>query len=194
MLFGFIVFFGVVSYAIGLRQMILGKYSPSVFTRLVWLLLTANSFAAVLSSHASNASILLAFILLIGNVAICTVSFWKGSRIFGRLEFVCSSLLAVSLFVWIKFDAPLLNLAIGLTAHFIGAIPTYVRVIKNPHSENAPFWSLFFIASLISIFASQGESLDKVILPVYCTLLDGSLFILSMRRKKLIKVSRKKWL
>lgn len=177
-----ILLFGIASYAVGLRQMWQGVYSPSTFSRVVWLLLAINSFAGVVVSGGTTASVLLAGILLAGNAAICILSFWKGSREFGRLELFCLGMLAVSGIVWIVFDAPLLNLGIGLFAHLIGALPTYKRVLRDPGAESTAFWSLFFVASVFSIAASYGKPLGEIVFPIYFALFDGSLFLLSLRK------------
>lgn len=177
-----ILLLGIASYASGLSQMLRGKYAPSVFSRLVWLLLACISFAGVIGSSGSRASILLAGILLAGNAAICLVSFWKGSRDFGKLEIFCLVLLGVSALVWWLFNAPLVSLCISLLAHLIGALPTYKRVWADSGSESTLFWFFFFAASLLSIFASAGSSLAAIALPVYFTLFDGSLFVLALRK------------
>lgn len=175
---------GSASYAVGVRQMLQGKYAPSVFSRVVWLLLAVNSFAGVVLSRGSKASVLLALILLIGNAAICLTSFWKGTRSFGKLEWFCLALLTISGMVWLFFHVPLINLGLSLLAHFIGAAPTYKRVWRNPASESTAFWSLFFGASVLSIFASSGHALSAVVFPIYFTLFDGSMFFLSARSLK----------
>jgi hypothetical protein len=190
-LYFLILLLGSASYAVGVRQMLQDKYAPSVFSRVVWLLLAMNSFAGVVLSKGSKASILLAFILLVGNAAICLTSFRKGTRSFGKLEMVCLSLLLISGFIWLFFHAPLVNLGIGLLAHFIGALPTYRRVWREPSSESTAFWSLFFAASALSIFASKGHTLSAIVFPIYFTLFDGSMFALSMRRNLLAAGRRK---
>ena len=182
-LYALILVFGTASYAVGLRQMIKGKYAPSVFSRVVWLLLAINSFAGVVISHSSSASVLLAGIFLVGNAAICIASFWKGTRHIGSLEYLCLVLLGLSAVVWIVFSAPLINLALSLVAHFIGALPTYKRVLQKPSSESVGFWSLFFIASVLSVIASWGDPLKLIIFPIYFAFFDGSMTFLSMRHR-----------
>lgn len=178
-----ILILGICSYAVGLKQMLKGTYAPSVFSRVVWLLLAINSFAGVIVSNSTTASILLAGIFLVGNAAICLVSFWKGSKDFGKLEIFCLVLLLISGLVWVFFDAPLVNLGISLFAHFLGALPTYKRVWVNPESESTLFWFYFFAASALSIFASSGHSFELIIFPIYFTFFDGSLFLLSLRKQ-----------
>jgi hypothetical protein len=180
-LYALIVLFGTVSYAVGIWKMLYNKYTPSVFSRVVWLLLAINSFAGVVMSHGSKASILLAAILLAGNAAMCVTSFWKGTRSFGSLEYICLMLLTLSGVAWVLLDAPLINLSISLFAHLIGAMPTYRSVWEKPESESSAYWSLFFIASVLSIFASEWQTLSAIVFPIYYTLFDGSLFVLSLR-------------
>ncbi len=179
-----IMFFGTSSYVVGIWQMLINKYSPSTFSRLVWVLLSINSFAGLILSNSSKSSILWGAIFLIGNIAICIASFWKGNRKIGRLEYFCIVLLVLSGIIWIFFNAPLINLGISLFAHFIGGIPTYKKVWVEPRSESTGFWLLFFIASLISIFASEYTSLKSIIFPIYFTIFDGGMTLLSLRKIK----------
>ncbi len=91
--------------------------------------------------------------------------------------------------VWWLFNAPLVSLVISLLAHFIGALPTYKRVLLNPESESTLFWFFFFAANVVGIFASMGSSFSAIVFPVYFTLFDGSLFVLSMRKRTPIQPS-----
>lgn len=181
LLFILILLFGSASYLVGLRQMLRGKYAPSVFSRVVWLLLAIISSAGVWASQSTSASVLLAAVFLLGNAAICITSFWKGTKETGKLELVCLGLLIVSGVVWVLFNAPLVSLCVSLFAHLVGAAPTYKRVWKNPTNESAGFWSLFFVASVLSIVASWGEPLQLIIFPIYFALFDGSMTFLSLR-------------
>ena len=76
-LYSLIILFGMASYFVGVRQMLKNQYSPSTFSRIIWVLLSINSFAGVLLSNSSKSSVLLGGIFLLGNIAICIVSFWK---------------------------------------------------------------------------------------------------------------------
>ncbi|MEK7586518.1 MAG: hypothetical protein AAB453_01460, partial [Patescibacteria group bacterium] len=115
-LFSTICLLGTASYVIGVWQMLKNKYSPSTFSRVVWVLLAINSFAGVILSQSSRASVLLGGLLLLGNVAVCIVSFWKGVRTIGKLEYICLDLLEASGLIWIFFRAPLVNLGISFIA------------------------------------------------------------------------------
>lgn len=176
--------FGSSSYIAGLHQALMGKYKPSVFSRVVWLLLAINTFAGVVASKSSKASLFLAVIFLLGNATMCVVSFWKGTYTMGKLEWVCLLLLLLSVVLWFSIDAPLINLSIGLLAHLLGALPTYRRVWHDSSTESTAFWSLFFIASVLSLAASLHEPVQKILFPMYFALFDGSMTALSLRRIK----------
>ena len=178
-----IIIFGLASYIVGAKQMLQNKYSPSTFSRIIWVLLSVNSFAGVILSHSSKSSLILSGIFLFGNIIICLISFWKGTKSFGNTEYFSLFLLFISLVIWIQFNAPLLNLVISLIAHFIGGIPTYKKVWKNPSSESFGFWSLFFIASLISVFVADTSSVSLIIFPIYFVIFDGGMTLLSVRKK-----------
>jgi hypothetical protein len=176
--------FGGASYFVGSRDILVGKYSPSIFSRVVWLLLAGISFAGVVAGGSAVASILLAGIFLAGNAAICLLSFWKGTKSFGRLEYLCLAILVASGVVWAVFDAPFLSLAISLLAHFVGGAPTYRTVWRHPKSESAGFWSLFFMASVLSLVADIGQPWQSLIFPAYFALFDGTMTFLSLRRSR----------
>jgi hypothetical protein len=177
-----ITIFGLSCYLVGAYRILKNKYTPNTFSRVVWLILAVNSFAGVYFSKSSQASILLALVLLFGNILICTLSFAQGSSKIGSLEYVCLGLLFISLLIWIFFKSPLINLSISLIAHFIGAAPTYKKLWLNPESEDIPFWTLFFLASVLSVINSGHSSLKFVILPYYYAFFDGSIILLAARR------------
>ena len=174
--------FGVASYVVGISQMLKNKYLPSTFSRVIWVLLSINSFAGVILSNGSISSVLLGAIFLLGNIAICIVSFWKGIREIGRLEYICLLFLLISGIIWIFFNAPLLNLMISLVAHFIGGAPTYKKVWINPKSESFGFWSLFFVASLLSVLVADRTSITTILFPIYFVFFDGAMTLFTLRR------------
>lgn len=184
-IFVLIIFFALLSYAVGIKQMLNGTYRPSVFTRVIWIFLAINSLFGVILSHSTTSSIILASAMLVGNIAFCAVSLFKGDRRFGLVEYISVGLLIASGLVWVLFDSPLINLVISLVAHFIGGIPTYARVLRQPTDESPWFWILFFIASLLSIIISWGSDLSLLIFPIYYTIFDGSMFALSLRGRKI---------
>lgn len=185
-LFALIAILGIVTYASAVWQMVYGKYSPSFFTRGVWLFLGINSFIGVIYGGGTKASAILAGTLLLGNSAVFLVSYKKGSRDFGNVEKLSFVLLLVAILIWVFFRAPFVTLVISLIAHFIGGVPTIWRTIKKPENEQALHWYFFFTACVVSIIASPSKSVTAILFPVYFALFDG-LIILLANRKRLSK-------
>jgi hypothetical protein len=175
--------FGSASYIAGVGQVIKGTYRPNTVSRVIWLLLAINSTAGVVMSHSSAASILLAVIFMIGNVAMCWVSFWKGCGSFGILEKICLALFVCSVGIWIWNPIPLVNLGIGLVGHFIGALPTFKNAVESRGSESTLFWSFFFIASVLTVIASAGSPWSTMIFPLYFVVFDGAMVGVSLLRE-----------
>lgn len=178
-----ILILGICTYASAVIQMRQGTYSPSLFSRAIWLLLGINSFAGVLFGGGSSSSKLLAGTLFFGNVVVFLASIKKGSREFGIVEIISLMLFFVSCLIWILFSEPLVNLVLSLVAHFIGGIPTIVRTIKNPASEKAVHWYFFFVASVLTVVNSPQRNIRSILFPVYFILFDGLIIYLVNRRR-----------
>lgn len=174
---------GITAYGSAVYQILYGKYSPSFFSRGVWLLLGINSFVGVLFGAGTKASVILAATLLVGNLGVFLASYKKGSRNFGNVEKVSLVLLIIAFLIWIFFKAPFLTLVISLIAHFIGGVPTIWRAAKKPESEQALHWYFFFTACILSIIASPDKTVYTILFPVYFALFDGVIIILINRRR-----------
>jgi hypothetical protein len=178
-----ILFLGSTAYITAVWQILKGTYQPSFFSRGVWVLLGINSFAGVLLGGGSKSSVLLALTLLLGNAAVFIVSYKKGSRAFGTAEKISLTLLIISTAMWLGLDAPYIGLIISLAAHFIGGIPTIVRVARVPSSEQAYHWYFFFVASIVGILSSDGSILRTVLFPAYFAFFDGLIILLANRNR-----------
>ena len=121
--------------------------------------------------------------MFIGNGAVFVVSYKKGSREFGTAEKFSLALLVISTVIWLVLQEPYIGLVMSLVAHFIGGIPTIVRVAKRPDSEQAYYWYFFFAASLLSIITSDKSDIKAVVFPIYFACFDGLIIILANRKR-----------
>lgn len=179
-----IFIFGAASYFLGLRSVVNGTYRPNTFSRIIWMLLAINTTAAVIMSGATPASLALSIVFLVGNIAMCIASLWKGKSVIGPLEITCTLLLLVSLVLWFTTNIPILNLVLGLFAHFIGALPTFKQAWKDGESENTAFWLFFFLASVFSLVGSINAPVKTIIFPFYFVVFDGIMTLLSIRKTR----------
>ncbi|MDP2638135.1 MAG: hypothetical protein Q8P26_03685 [Candidatus Levybacteria bacterium] len=172
----------IFSYYIASKAILKNKYHPSIFSRFIWLLLAVNNFASVVALKSNDTIILLAGLALLGSLAIFFLSLRKAKRRFDKTELISTVLLVVSLAVWIFADLPLVNLTIGLAAHFIGGIPTYKKALKDPKDEYILFWLFFSIASLFTFVSTDKTLISDYLYPLYFVLFDGSIVLLCLRR------------
>ena len=54
----------------------------------------------------------------------------------------------------------------------------------NPGSESTGFWSLFFIASMLSLVLDWGQPVVMLLFPLYFVLFDGLMTVLSLRMSR----------
>lgn len=178
-----IAIFASLSYLIGFYAILKPEYHPNVFTRTVWLVLSINNLISVLKLGNETSTTVLAWVTLLGSILIfCGSIFVRGERLWGRSETISTVLLIVSFLIWIFTDVPLINLFIGLVAHFIGSLPTVIRVIKKPETENIPFWGFFAIASIIVLFTTHSPNFKDYLFAAYFCIFDGGMTFLALRR------------
>jgi uncharacterized membrane protein len=143
--------FSSLSYLVGFISILRKKYQPKLFSRIVWLALSINNLISVLLLSMGMETRILAWVTFLGSALIFIGSLTYLKYDFGLAEKIAAALLLISGLIWITTDIPLLNLFIGLIAHFIGSIPTLVRVIKKPEEENFSFWFFFFFRKCAGI-------------------------------------------
>lgn len=178
-----ILLFAGASYLIGFHAIFESGYRPKLFTRIVFLLLALNNLASVIKLGTQSSTVVLAWVGFFGSLLILIGALiFKGERLWGTSERVAAVLLVASLLVWIFTDIPIINLLIGLIAHFIGSLPTLTRVVRQPESENVPFWLLFAIASVITLLSTSGGNVKDYVYAIYFCLFDGALTLLSARK------------
>lgn len=166
----------------GAKSIYQNKYTPSIYSRIIWILVAFNSFLSVIFLGNNSSVILLASLSLLGNFLILALSLKRSKKVFGYTEIICSILLILSLIVWIFTRLPFLNLTISLIIFLIGGIPTYKKVIKNPRDEDLLFWLFFALASLLALVTTDKAHLSGYLYPLFFTIFDGGMTILCLRR------------
>ncbi|MDQ7045787.1 MAG: hypothetical protein Q9M32_07740 [Sulfurimonas sp.] len=93
-----------------------------------------------------------------------------------------------------KDNAGIFPISIAIFADFCALIPTIRFVFNAPDEEKPLAWILFFLGSLIAVFAIEIQNLESMLLPVYMTI--GSFFIVFplVRYRIKMKVPMKEWI
>ena len=86
-------------------------------------------------------------------VLLFVLSLKFGEKQWYASDTACLVLAAVALIMWKITGNPVLALAAGLTADVLGGIPTFLKVRRDPHSENLLGWLIGLAASVCNIFA-----------------------------------------
>lgn len=170
------------SYGFGISSICKGEYQPSIYSRLVWLLIATNSFIGVLALSNSSGTLVLTGISVFGSLLMLLNALRYSVYVFGRTEIICTILLVISVVLWVTVNAPLVNVILGLGAHFIGGIPSIIKVIKKSTSENTLFWLFFALASMLAFIQSDRTQVDKYIFSLYHAIFDGAMTILAARQ------------
>ena len=187
-----IIFLVTASYFFGAKAIFENKYFPNIYSRIIWLLLTINGLVSVILLKNSPSIILFAVLGFIGSLLIFVLSLKKSKKIFGPVEFISTIFLFVSLGLWIFTKLPFLNLSIGLIISFIGGIPTFVKVIKDPNDEDILFWLFFALGSFVTLLDSDRSNISGYLFPLYYLITNAVMTLLCMRRYLKNKISNLK--
>lgn len=174
--------FSSLSYLVGFISILRKKYQPKLFSRIVWLALSINNLISVLLLSIGMETRILAWVTFLGSALIFIGSLTHLKYDFGLAEKIAAALLAISGLIWITTDIPLFNLFIGLIAHFIGSIPTLVRVIKKPEEENFSFWFFFFLGSVLALLVADTSVIKSYIFVLYFASFDGIMALFTSRK------------
>lgn len=185
----FIIILASLSYFFGLRAVLNGQYKPSIYSRLIWGLISINSFIGVLALHNNMGVIALAGVQLFGSLAMFLASMKFCVKTFGKTEIICTLLLVLSLIIWFVLKSPIINVLISLIAHFIGGAPTFLSVWKKPDSENFFFWLFFALASLLAYISADKLVFKSFIYAIYFLIFDSTITVLSLRQYIKLKSS-----
>ena len=177
-----ILLFTIASYFFGAKAIVENRYRPNVFSRVIWLLVALNGLASVILLRNSTSVILFAVLGFLGSFLIFILSFRKSKALFGPIEIFSTILLLLSLVLWFVARIPFLNLMVGLVITFIGGIPTYVKVLKDPYDEDIPFWLFFTLASFVTLYESNRSTLSGYLFPLYFLITNACMTLLCLRR------------
>lgn len=182
MILALIIIFTALAYSIGLISIFRGEYKPSVYSRLIWLLLAINGLAGVITLKNDAGTVAFTIIQTLGSLLIFLAAFRFSILKFGKIEAISTGLLLLSGAVWAFGDVPAVNVAVGLIAHFIGALPTFARVYKNAKSENVLFWLFCAIATSLAFATAGKANFQDYMYPLYFALFNIGMALASARR------------
>ncbi len=177
-----IAIFALLSFYNGIKAIHKKFYKPNVYSRIIWSLLAINAFIGLVKLENYSGILVLSAIQVVGGLWILLGSLRYSVFKFGITEKIASFLLACSGLIWLAADIPALNVAISLIAHFIGGIPTMIRVYKKPTSEYTAFWTYFALGSLVAFVFADKSDFRNYMFALYFALYNSSIICLSLRK------------
>ena len=166
---GIVTFF---AYAVYLVSVVHGKTRPN---RTSWWLWTFVGVMIATSYYTTGArhTIWVPVIYVVGPLVGAILSYKYGEGGTEPLDKFCFFISAISLPIWIISGSPLIALIINIFIDFLAVILTVLKSYARPWGEDWRAWVLFFIGSLMNIFAIGSWSLLSSFHPVYILFTNG---------------------
>ena len=170
---GILSLFAYIPYIAGIIRR---KIQPERSLYLIWTLmhvLTVMSYYAL----GARETIWVPLAFVVGSATITVLSFFYGKEGWGIIEKFALGVAFISAVRWIYFNSVLFALAANLAISIISYVPGVKRRLENPkEDEDLIGWTLFFVGSLLNLFAITNWSLAIASLPVVVFVEHGAVF------------------
>lgn len=172
-------FFGIAAAVIAiaayipyLSSIFRGKTRPNRATWVIWAVLGVIICASYWSVGARNT---FWFTLPAGTVVIALLSIKYGVGGWTPFDRLCLLGAASGLLLWWISGIPFTALIIGILIDIIGYLPTMRKIWHDPASEDKLTWMMFFMASVLNLFALETWAFEIAILPIYVLVFNGAM-------------------
>lgn len=160
---GIISLAGFVPYIAGVVS---GRTVPSRSTWLIWTLVGAMLFASYHEAGARE-TIWVALSYVAGPLVVFILSLRHGSRDATLLDRACLAVSAASAALWAATGEPILALLLNIMVDCAGAVPTIVKLWRDPGSEDMTAWCFFLVAAVLNLAAIREWELSTIVYPAY---------------------------
>ncbi len=133
---------------------------------IIWSTIGIINLAAYISAG-EKGTIWFVIAAAINPIILLLLSLKFGEKHWYPIDTACIVLAALSLLLWRMTGNPILALVAGLVADFLGLVPTFIKVIRNPHSENLVSWLIGLLAGICNIIAVQPWTWASGIYTIY---------------------------
>lgn len=156
---------GAVSY---LKSIYKKEINPQILSWFGWAFITLIGAVAMYTSG-SRWSVLFIFSNSLSCFSIAIYSIYKKIGVWSTTiyDYVFFILGILGIILWQIFNNPLIAILLSVLADFCFAIPTLIKVYKNPRSEKAKNWIPYCVAGLFGLLALGSFSLSEILYPVY---------------------------
>ena len=154
-----------------------GTARPNYATWLIWTVVGGLLFASY-DAGVGGAARWVPLSDALGPAIIAVLSLRYREGAWTRFDLGCLTLAGLSVIGWVWTGSAMVALGINLCIDLLGALPTLRSVYRNPASESALTWRLFFLGNALNLVAIEDWSLSSASYPVYVVLISGLVNVL----------------
>ena len=170
----------LVTYVPYAYDVIRGTARPNRATWLIWALSGGLLFASY-SAAAGGAARWVPFSDALGPAIIAVLAIRYGKGGFSWFDVGCLTIAGFSVLGWMLTGSPATALNINVLLAFMGAVPTFRSVYRDPDAEPALVWGAFLLSNSLNLAAVEAWSLSSGLYPVYAVLAAGLVNVLIHR-------------
>jgi hypothetical protein len=175
---------GFVPYGIAVLRRVT---QPSIASWVIWTALGWVISAAYFTTGSGN-SWWLTGSYAVGPLVILLLSLRVGHFAWARLDSLFIAGALVGLVWWWMSGVAFWGQAVSIAVDVCGAVPTLRKSWTQPGSEDPLAWWVFFVASLLNLFAVDTWSLDAGLYPIYSCSIAG-VMLLCISRSRYVKLA-----
>ncbi len=155
------------------------EINPHLLSWLGWSFITLIGAFAMLSSGSTWSTIFI-FSNSLSCISVAIYSIYKKVGVWSTTiyDYVFFGFGILGIVLWQILDYPLIAIILSVIADLFFAIPTVIKVYKNPKSENARSWIPYFIAGICGLISLSFFSLSEVLYPAYIFILNTCVLLI----------------
>lgn len=160
---------------------------PSKATWIIWASLDTITLAGMYAKGTLNGQIISA-----GFGGWITVAFALkyGESGWTKRDKLCLSGAVLGIILWLIFNDPVIGIVTSLSVIFLGSIPTFTSVWKDPSRENKLAWLLFWSAGGCATLSISEWTLAKAAQPVTFFLIESIILAIIIGKPRLMLRAR----
>jgi hypothetical protein len=169
-----------------------GKTQPH---RVTWFIIFLINLIGLANQHASGAkSSLLYFVgATFITFLVFLISLFNGVGGYKKLDILVLAGAMLGLLIWYLTNSPTASVIANTAVALIGIIPTFVKAYHHPGSETKITWLIGTISALFAVISVGKLSFALLLIPVYATVQQASLFaLIEIRERHFAKTAKHK--
>lgn len=180
------VFLTLIAYFPYVKNTLIGKTKPHIYSWFLWSFDTGIIFALQINGKAGAG----AFVTLAAGIMCITVFllsfFRKGEKDITSSDTIFLIVALISLGLWLFAKQPVLSIILITLADLSAFLPTVRKSWKKPHSETMIFYIINTFLFVLTVFALQRYSIVTVLQPTTWIFGNGLFALMLFFRRKIL--------